>query len=127
MKKIKIIKISAIWCGACLIADKAWHKLKENYDTIKNEFDNNEIPNLVTLNPNPIPNLAKYEMELKNNLKTQNEIIENNNLNNQELLISNFPPIEVNIDNNENYDKIGKYLKIYNGKEEISEKFLPNK
>ena len=30
-------------------------------------------------------------------------------------------------DNNENYDKIGKYLKIYNGKEEISEKFLPNK
>ena len=58
----------------------------------------------MTLNPNPIPNLAKYEMELKNNLKTQNEIIENNNLNNQELLISNFPPIEVNIDNNENYE-----------------------
>ena len=30
-------------------------------------------------------------------------------------------------DNNENCDKIGKYLKIYNGKEEINEKFLPNK
>jgi hypothetical protein len=35
-------------------------------------------------------------MELQNNLKTQNENIENNNLNNHELLISNFPPIEVN-------------------------------
>lgn len=44
MKKIKIIKISAIWCGACLIADKAWHKLKENYDfeAVELDYDMNE-------------------------------------------------------------------------------------
>ena len=45
-------------------------------------------------------------MELQNNLKTQNENIENNNLNNQELLISNFTPIDVN-------QMIMKIMKIY--------------
>ncbi len=29
---MKIIKISALWCGACLITNKAWQKLQENYD-----------------------------------------------------------------------------------------------
>ena len=29
---MKIIKISALWCGACLITDKVWKKLQENYD-----------------------------------------------------------------------------------------------
>ncbi|MBQ6134698.1 MAG: thioredoxin family protein [Bacilli bacterium] len=39
MKKVKIIKISAVWCGACLITDKAWKKLKENYDFESVELD----------------------------------------------------------------------------------------
>ncbi len=44
-----------------------------NLEKINN--DNNEIPNLKTLNLIPIPILVKYEMELQNNLKTQNENI----------------------------------------------------
>ena len=29
---MKIIKVSALWCGACLITNKAWNKLKKEYD-----------------------------------------------------------------------------------------------
>lgn len=29
---MKIIKISALWCGACLITNKAWNQLKKEYD-----------------------------------------------------------------------------------------------
>ncbi len=36
---MKIVKISAIWCGACLIMNKAWKKLKDNYDFISVELD----------------------------------------------------------------------------------------
>ena len=28
---MKVIKISAIWCGACLITNKVWKQLKEKY------------------------------------------------------------------------------------------------
>ena len=36
---MKIIKISAIWCGACLIMNKIWNKLKNNYDFEAIELD----------------------------------------------------------------------------------------
>jgi len=29
---MKIVKISAIWCGACLIMNKVWNNLKEKYE-----------------------------------------------------------------------------------------------
>lgn len=29
---MKIIKISALWCGACLITNKAWNELKKKYE-----------------------------------------------------------------------------------------------
>ena len=29
---MKLIKIGAIWCGGCLVMNKVWNKLKENYD-----------------------------------------------------------------------------------------------
>lgn len=29
---MKIIKISAIWCGGCLVMNKVWNKLKDIYD-----------------------------------------------------------------------------------------------
>ena len=29
---MKIVKISAIWCGGCLVMNKVWKKLKENFD-----------------------------------------------------------------------------------------------
>ena len=36
---MKIIKISAIWCGACLITNKAWNELKKNYNLETEELD----------------------------------------------------------------------------------------
>jgi len=29
---MKVVKISAIWCGGCLVMNKVWKKLKENFD-----------------------------------------------------------------------------------------------
>lgn len=41
---MKIVKISAIWCGACLIMNKVWNKLKDNYkfDYIELDYDMDE-------------------------------------------------------------------------------------
>jgi len=36
---MKIIKISAIWCGACLITNKVWNELKNNYEFESIEYD----------------------------------------------------------------------------------------
>lgn len=41
---MKIIKISAIWCGACLITNKSWNQLKKNYsfDFLELDYDMDE-------------------------------------------------------------------------------------
>ena len=41
---MKIVKISAIWCGACLIMNKVWNKLKEDYkfEDIELDYDMDE-------------------------------------------------------------------------------------
>lgn len=41
---MKIVKISAIWCGACLIMNKVWNKLKDNYkfEDIELDYDMDE-------------------------------------------------------------------------------------
>ena len=36
---MKIVKISAIWCGACLITNKVWNQLQKNYDFEAVELD----------------------------------------------------------------------------------------
>lgn len=36
---MKIVKISAIWCGACLMMNKVWNKLKDNKDIELIELD----------------------------------------------------------------------------------------
>lgn len=36
---MKIVKISAIWCGACLVMNKVWNSLKKNYKFEALEFD----------------------------------------------------------------------------------------
>ena len=36
---MKIIRISALWCSACLITIKAWNELKKNYDFENIELD----------------------------------------------------------------------------------------
>ena len=41
---MKIVKISAIWCGARLIMNKVWNKLKEDYvfESIELDYDMDE-------------------------------------------------------------------------------------
>ena len=41
---MKIIKIGALWCGACLITNKAWNEFKEkhNYDYEDLDYDLDE-------------------------------------------------------------------------------------
>ena len=36
---MNVIKIGAIWCGACLITNKAWNKLKNEYSFSYSEYD----------------------------------------------------------------------------------------
>lgn len=36
---MKVIKISAIWCSACLITNKSFNKLKEKYNFEYEELD----------------------------------------------------------------------------------------
>ena len=36
---MKVIKIGAIWCGGCLVMNKVWKKLKDNYQFDYQELD----------------------------------------------------------------------------------------
>ena len=36
---IRVVKISAIWCGGCLVMNKVWNKLKDNYSFYAVELD----------------------------------------------------------------------------------------
>ena len=36
---MKEIKIGAIWCGGCLVMNKVWNKLKDNYKFDYEELD----------------------------------------------------------------------------------------
>ncbi len=36
---MKVIKIGAIWCGACLIMNKHWNRLQKEYDFDAVELD----------------------------------------------------------------------------------------
>ena len=40
---MKIVKISAIWCGACLVMNKVWNKLKDkDIELIELDYDMDE-------------------------------------------------------------------------------------
>lgn len=40
---MKIVKISAIWCGACLIMNKVWNRLKDkDIELIELDYDMDE-------------------------------------------------------------------------------------
>lgn len=36
---LKIVKIGAIWCGGCLVMNKVWKKLKDNFEFEAIELD----------------------------------------------------------------------------------------
>lgn len=41
---MKIVKIGAIWCGACLVMNKVWKKMQDTYEfeAIDLDYDMNE-------------------------------------------------------------------------------------
>ena len=42
---MKIVKISAIWCGGCLVMSKTWQNIKKNYpdiEFVELDYDMNE-------------------------------------------------------------------------------------
>ena len=45
---MKIIKISAVWCGACILNNKIWNNVKKDYPNLDIEeldldFDSDEV------------------------------------------------------------------------------------
>lgn len=36
---MKVVKIGAVWCGGCLVMNKSWAKLKDNYQFEYEELD----------------------------------------------------------------------------------------
>lgn len=36
---MRVVKIGAIWCGACLVMNKVWSELQKNYQFDAIEFD----------------------------------------------------------------------------------------
>ena len=36
---MKVIKITAIWCGSCLIMNKIWKKYEDKYETVSLDVD----------------------------------------------------------------------------------------
>lgn len=36
---MKVVKITAMWCSACLIMNKVWSKVKDNFDFEIEELD----------------------------------------------------------------------------------------
>ena len=59
---MKIVKISAIWCGACLIMNKVWNKLKDkDIELIELDYDMDE-EEVMKYNPGKnIPVFIVYE------------------------------------------------------------------
>ena len=69
IKKMKVIKINAIWCSGCLIMNKTWKKVQEtkNIETINLDYDMDE-EEVKEYNPGdklPILIFTKDDKEIK--------------------------------------------------------------
>ena len=79
---MKLIKISAIWCPSCLIMEKVWNQVKEeypNYEYISYDYDlDDESDSYNPGNILPVIILLKDNEEVKRFIgeKTKDEIIE---------------------------------------------------
>ncbi len=65
---MKIIKISALWCGACLITNKAWKQLQDKYDfeavDLDYDVDEEEVEKLSPGNILPVFIFFKDDKEV---------------------------------------------------------------
>lgn len=79
---MKLIKISAIWCPSCLIMEKVWNQVKEeypDYEYISYDYDlDDESDSYNPGNILPVIILLKDNEEVKRFIgeKTKDEIIE---------------------------------------------------
>lgn len=67
---MKIVKISAIWCGGCLVMNKIWENLKKNYPNINfvtydYDMDEEEVKKYNVGDILPVFIFYKDDMEVK--------------------------------------------------------------
>ena len=64
---MKIVKISAVWCSGCLVMNKVWSKLKDNFvfEAIELDYDMDE-EEVVNYNPGKVlPLFIVYEDDVE--------------------------------------------------------------
>lgn len=74
---MKVIKITAIWCSACLIMNKVWNQISKKYDidTVELDFDMNE-EEVNKYNPGTILPIFIFEKDGKEVKRITGEIKE---------------------------------------------------
>ena len=72
---MKIVKISAVWCSGCLVMNKVWNKLKNNYvfDSIELDYDMDE-DEVMKYSPGHILPLFIVYVDLKVKLRLTGEL-----------------------------------------------------
>ena len=79
---MKIVKISAVWCGSCIKMKKIWNEIEKEYslDTLNldYDFDEDEVKKYNVGDILPVAIFFKNDKEIKRLIgeKTKEEIIE---------------------------------------------------
>lgn len=79
---MKIVKISAVWCGSCIKMKKVWNEIEKEYnlDTLNldYDFDEDEVKKYNVGDILPVAIFFKNDKEIKRLIgeKTKEEIIE---------------------------------------------------
>lgn len=76
---MRIVKISAIWCGGCLVMNKVWESIKKNYPeiefiTLDYDMDEDEVKKYNVGDILPVLIFYKEDIEVR---RIDGEIKEN--------------------------------------------------
>ena len=76
---MRIVKISAIWCGGCLVMNKVWENIKKNYPgiefiTLDYDMDEDEVKKYNVGDTLPVLIFYKDDIEVR---RIDGEIKEN--------------------------------------------------
>lgn len=76
---MRIVKISAIWCGGCLVMNKVWENIKKNYPeiefiTLDYDMDEDEVKKYNVGDILPVLIFYKNDIEVR---RIDGEIKEN--------------------------------------------------
>lgn len=79
---MKIIKIGAIWCGGCLVMQKAWNNIQKQYPNLEitsldYDMDSEEVQKYEVGDYLPVTIFCKDDVEIKriNGETTEAELI----------------------------------------------------